>query len=188
MSEPMAVERLVEQWLRFDGYWTLTRVPFKIKTHGGGNSDFDVLGVNWKGEVVVAECKAGGRADDYFNLDAKGMRGWIEELCGKVKKDWRHFKQSYTNKKRLHLRRINTFIVVLPGRLNDQETKEKLESSLTKRYGFDVQIFGIHEVIQKIQDQVENDMGKRQRRYADTALEMIRWILRSHGRICWKKH
>ncbi len=184
----MALERLVEQWLRFDGYWTLTRVPFKIKRRGGGNSDFDVLGVNAKGEVVVAECKAGGRASDYFNFDAKWGRRWIEELCEKVKKDWPHFKQSDANKKRLHLRRIDTLRLVLPGRLNNQGTKEKLESSLTKRCGFDVQIFGIHEVIQKIQDNVEKDKNERRRRYADTALEMIRWILRSDGRICWKKH
>ncbi len=188
MSEPMALERLVEQWLRFDGYWTLTRVPFKILRRGGGNSDFDVLGVNAKGKVVVAECKAWGRANDYWDFDAKSDRRVIEKLCKKVKKDWPHFKQSYANKRRLKLRRIDTPRLVLPGRLSDPGTKEELESSLTKRCGFDVQIFGIHEVIQKIQDEVEKDKDKRRRRYADTALEMIRWILRSDGRICWKRH
>ncbi|MFQ5777012.1 MAG: hypothetical protein ACE5IP_03285 [Terriglobia bacterium] len=182
MSEPMALETLAEHLLRFEGYWTQTRVPFKTRR---GNSDWDVVGMSPSGRVVVAECKGVGSPRDYLNWDTPAKQRKIERWCKKAEDNWRYFLRSPANK-RLQLRRINEFRLFLPGKLPRSNAREKLEARLQRKYSFPVRLFSVQEIIQKLKLHVQRDMKERGKRYADPALEMIRWLLRAGGDIVWR--
>ncbi len=65
MSEPMAVEIVVEaEWI-LAGYWTKVRFPFQ--TEGGGWSDIDVLAYSPSAKhLVVSESKVQGPKDKVY--------------------------------------------------------------------------------------------------------------------------
>lgn len=185
MSEVMALESLVEQLLSFEGYWTKMRVPFKKPS--GANSDLDVLGIKRGGRVVVAECKGWGSPEDYWNFDAPSRRKYLDELCREARDNFKHFLRSQ-QAKRLEIDHIDEFYLVLPGRVGQEENREALSARLKQKHRLPVSVFRllcVHEVIRKLQDHVSKNMNERRKRYADTSLEMIRWVLRSGGRISW---
>ncbi len=182
MSEPMALERLAAEWLRFEGYWTELRVPYRKKNTF---SDIDVLGFRKQAPGVVAvECKGWGKATEYRHL-AKGRIDRIRRHCWRTKRSWASFQHS---NKRLGLGRIDELRLVWPGSFRKEATKIKLEKELTNKCGFKVRIFGVRDLIVQLENCVRNDLKERGKRYPDTALEMIRWVVRSGGRICWEKH
>ncbi len=182
MSEAMALETLMEHLLRFEGFWTRTRVPFKRKR--GGLSDIDIVGINHKGRGVVVECKGWGSPESYYNLNTAKRRLQIRQLCRKAKKDIPHFLKSEANKT-LGIRRIHEFRLVLPGKLDTGAPRKSLEQTLGKQMKCTVEIVCVDELLKKLVDHVAQDKNKRRKRYPDTSLEMIRWVLRSGGRICW---
>lgn len=184
MSEAMALESLAEQWLRSEGYWTQTRVPFRMRR---GNSDLDVLGVNLKRRVVVIECKGWGGPEYYPTYNTQRLEEEVVPLCRKAKKDLKYFLASVASRK-LEITRVYEFRLVLPGHLPDGAQKRDMEKDLKKRCGLacNLRIFSVHEVIRDLQKWVGEDMHIRRKRYADTALEMLRWVWRSGGQICWR--
>ncbi len=115
MSEAMAIESIVQEYAKFKGYLTETRVPFKLKR---GHSDFDVLGFNPKTKSsLVVECKAWGSPDQYpsYNDSKKWFKEEFEEIIGK----WERFKNSPTNK--WGLSKLDEIWYVIPGYCDDKE-------------------------------------------------------------------
>jgi hypothetical protein len=67
---------------------------------------------------------------------------------------------------------------------------ELYAEGLRKEYGMPVDhlnVKGIHEVIQDLYNSVNIDMHERRKRYPDSALEMLRWMIRAGGRTDWGK-
>lgn len=193
MSEAMALERLAEEWLRFQGFWTQTRVPFRLRGTAkkplGSSSDLDVIGIreNEKGlDVVVVEVKGHGAPNVYPDYTRHGRGREIIKICKEKKKDVRIFERSVRKDWGIH--RVNELRLVLGGKLvTAGDARRKLEHDLKHRYKlpFSVRIFSIDEMIRDLVECVRKDKDVRRKRYADSALEMIRWVLRSGGNICW---
>jgi hypothetical protein len=53
------------------------------------------------------------------------------------------------------------------------------EEFLGKRYDIRVQLYPIHRLLYELFQEVPKDMTRRRKRYADTAMEMLRWISRT---------
>ena len=188
MSEAMAVERMVEEWLRFQGHWTQTRVPFKKPR--GGNSDINVIGANLQRKrprVVVVEVKGHGSPSAYPDYTSPGRARQIEDLCKKEKRSIKQFLHSPAAK-HLGVTKVDELRLVEPGRLGPLgKRREDLEHTLRQKYRlpFELRIVSIDEVIKDLFKRVTTDKDERRKRYADTALEMIRWITRAKGQIEW---
>ncbi len=186
MSETMALESLAEQWLRSQGYWTQTRVPFKKRK---GNSDLDVIGVNLqgRGRVVVIECKGWYGPKDYPTFTSKGKKQDVVWLCQKAKEDLKYFLGSRASKDR-GIARVDEFRLVLPGYLPDGAKRRDMETQVKKRcrLPWDLRLFSVHEIIRDLQTWVKRDMYVSRKRYSDTSLEMLRWVWRSGGEIRWR--
>ena len=72
MSEVMAIESIAEEYAKFLGYFTETRVPFRLN---GSFSDFDVFGFNPRThKTIVIECKAWGGSKSYRSCDTNGEK------------------------------------------------------------------------------------------------------------------
>lgn len=171
MSEVMAIESIAEEYAKFLGYFTETRVPFKLKK---GNSDIDVLGFNPKTKTsLVIECKAWGSPDQYpsFTNSKKWFKEKLTEIIGK----WGYFKKAPTN--RWNLKNLDEIWFIIPGFCDD---KSKIETEISKELNHDIKIIPIHELILNIMFEVRKDKNIRRKRYANPALEFCRWLLRSY--------
>src|SRR5580704_9297762 len=98
MSEPMALELLVEHCLSLDGYWTQARVPFQTGKKKGANSDLDILAVarlaSKDPRVVVVEVKGHGRPEDYANYSNAGRQEELKQLLRNARKRVKQFRYS----------------------------------------------------------------------------------------------
>lgn len=171
MSEAMAIESIAEEYAKFLGYFTETRVPFKLKK---GNSDIDVLGFNPKTKTsLVIECKAWGSPNQYpsFTNSKKWFKEKLTEIIGK----WSYFKKAKTN--RWNLINLDEIWFIIPGFCDD---KSKIEAEISKELKHDIKIIPIHELLLNIMFKVREDKNIRRKRYANTALEFCRWLLRSY--------
>jgi len=171
MSEAMAIESIVQEYAKFKGYLTETRVPFKLKR---GHSDLDVLGFNPKTKnSLVAECKAWGSPNQYpsYNNSKKWFKEKFEEIIAK----WEHFKNSPTNKWRFS--KLDEIWYVIPGYCDD---KEQVEADLSTELDHNVRIIPIHELILDVMFEVKKDKDIRRKRYSNPALEFCRWLLRGY--------
>jgi hypothetical protein len=176
MSEAMAIESITEEFLKFLGYFTETRVHFKKER--GGNSDIDVLGYNPKTKKTIAvECKAYGGPDNYFNYDTDKRFLEIEGLFDDLLDGWGRFtdKESKTNK--WGFKRLDAMWIVIPGYC---EKKEEYKEILKKKFKQEIEIIPIHELIKNLINEVKKDKNLRRKRYSNPALELFRWLLRSH--------
>lgn len=192
MSEAMALERLAQEWLRFQGFWTQTRVPFRLRFNGktplGASSDLDVIGLRQNGkelDVVVVEVKGHGSPDTYPRF-TKSRKQKIIEICKAKKRDIRLFERSV--RKDWGIGKVNELRLVLGERLVPAgKRRNELERSIKRKckLPFRVRIFAIDEIIRDLVEYVRKDKDERRKRYADTALERIRWIIRSDGNVCW---
>ena len=185
MSEVMALEKIVELWLKSEGHWTETRVPFKKPS--GANSDVDVIGIKLNGKkakVVVVEVKGHGSPSAFPNYGSPGRTRGIKRLCSKEKKDLKSFLRS-DFAKQFGIKRVDEVRLVEPGRLPHKraELEHRLRQEL--RLPFVLRIYSVDEVIQLLWEWVIKNKDIRRKRYADTSLEMIRWILRSGRNIEW---
>jgi hypothetical protein len=172
MGEAMAIESIAEEYAKFKGYFTETRVPFKLEI---GHSDIDVLGFHLqKGTTLVIECKAWGSPDQYFNFC--GDRLGFRKEFRKIITHWKYFKKSPNNKK-WNLNRLDEIWYVIPGYCDD---KEEIEGKLSKELNHIIKIIPIHELIRDVMFEVKEDKDKRRKRYSNPALEFCRWLLRCH--------
>lgn len=172
MGEAMAIESIAEEYARFKGYFTETRVPFKLEI---GHSDIDVLGFHpQKGTTLVIECKAWGSPDQYFNFcgDTLGFRKEFRKIIT----HWKYFKKS-PNNKIWNFNRLDEIWYVIPGYCDD---KEEIEGKLSKELNHIIKIIPIHELIRDVMFEVKEDKDKRRKRYSNPALEFCRWLLRCH--------
>lgn len=178
----MAIEKLVEEYLKLEGYFTRTRVPFRTKQRGksrGGLSDLDVIGVKpKKNDNIVVECKAFGKSDSYPNYASSKRKKSLMKYARKLVKGAKEFK------KQSKIGSFKKYWIIIPGYLDDEQ-REQQERKIKGQLGKKVEIISIHKLIRDIIEKVEQDKGPRGRRYPDTALEMIRWMSRSfhHGRL-----
>lgn len=171
MSEVMAIESIAEEYAKFLGYFTETRVPFKLKK---GSSDFDVLGFDRKtGKTIVIECKAWGKSEDYISFDTDVRKKRIKEIIKNIIDNWVYFKKSSNNKWKLST--VDEILLVIPC-FCSRETKKELKNSFKVK----VEIMPIHELLMKIMIMVKQDKDKRRKRYSNPALEFCRWLLRSY--------
>lgn len=167
MSEAMAIELIVEEYAKLLGYFTETRVPFKLK---GGHSDIDVLGFNPKTEkTLMIECKAWGGPNDYYSYNNE--KKWFKEMI----RHWEFFKESPTNK--WDLSHLDELWLVIPGFCDD---KLQIETELAKEFNQIIKIIPIHELILNIILEVKKDKDIRRKRYSNPVLEFCRWLLRSY--------
>lgn len=175
--EPMAIERLVAEYLKLDGYFIKTRIPFH--TRKGSISDLDVIGIKTKNrDSIVVECKAFGSANVYPNYDTPRRREDIRKYAEKLVKRTRVFLSSESNKKQFKISRFRRYLIIVPGYLDD-DARTDLEIILKKKLRKRFRIMPIHELIQETIRRVEADKTQRGARYPDTALEMIRWMSRA---------
>ena len=73
--EAMSSELMVSALWELDGFLTLNRIPIRVQ---GGWSDIDVIGVNWKRHVRMAECKIRGSAREVLAIpDGKAFVGFL---------------------------------------------------------------------------------------------------------------
>lgn len=170
MSETMAIESIAEEYAKFKGYFTETRVPFKFII---GNSDIDVLGYNPKTKnSLVIECKAWGSPDKYPSFDDSE---WFKEIFKQIIKKWDYFKKAPTNK--WNLSSLDEIWFVVPGSCDH---KSQIEKEVKKELNHNVKIIPIHELILDIMFEVKKDKNVRRKRYSNSALEFCRWLLRSY--------
>lgn len=183
MSEVMAIEAIAEEYAKFLGYFTETRVPFKLGN--GSSSDFDVLGFNRKTDkTIVIECKAWGGPKDYTSFNTAGRKKQIKEIINNIIKNWAYFKKSPNNKWKLS--ELNKILLVIPGFCSSETKKELVHSvKLENKSTVEVEIMPIHELLMNIMIMVDDDKDERRKRYSNPALEFCRWLLRSyeHGHL-----
>lgn len=171
MSEVMAIESIAEEYAKFLGYFTESRVPFKLEK---GNSDIDVLGYNPKTKKsLMVECKAWGSPDQYPSFN--GCNSWFKEQFKEMVKKWDFFKKSPTNKWNIH--NLDEIWFIIPGFCDD---KLEIEENLSKEFSKIIKIFPIHELILNVMFEVKKDKDVRRKRYSNSALEFCRWLLRSY--------
>lgn len=167
----MAIEVMAEEYAKFLGYFTETRVPFKFNK---GNSDIDVLGYNpITKKTLVIECKAWGSPEQYPSYTKKKEE--FLDTFRKIIAKWDYFKASQTN--RWNLSNLDTIWYVLPGYC---ENKLQLEQELSNLFNCEISIIPIHELLLKIMIEVKRDKDIRRKRYSNSALEFCRWLLRSY--------
>lgn len=188
MSEVMAIETIVEEYAKFKGYITETRVS--LKTKKGGHPDIDIFGYNPKNKrLLMIECKAWGKADDYVSFDTpsriKRINGVFNDMARRWK-DFKDFKKSkLADRKRWSFRDLNELWLVIPGYFEKEESEhiqEQIKSKIKKKIKsiIDVKIIPIHEIILGIIKDVNKEKGERGRRYSNPALEFCRWLLRGY--------
>lgn len=83
--------------------------------------------------------------------------------------------------------KVKELRLILGERLPAADARRKFEQELKGKGKLEVHIFSIDEMIRGLVESVREDMYVRRKRYADTALEMIRWIIRSGGNVCWPR-
>ena len=173
MSEEMAIEKLVENYVNFEGYFTTFRVPYKKS--GGGLSDIDIIGYNPRNqETLLVEVKAWGSPESYKN--AEKWDDW-EEWIGELKDGWKGFTRGGSN--HWGFTKLDKVLIVLPAHFKTPNKEAILSEELSKKFGFKVEILPIHSLIERLFFKVNEDMIVRRRRYPDTALELLRWIIRT---------
>ena len=177
----MAIESLAEEYAKFAGYLTETRVPFMTKkrrgSKHGGNSDIDVLGYNPKSKkTLIIEVKAWGGPNDYPKYTRKDY-GFFNEYMQDMHDSWEQFKSSLTN--HWGFRKLDEVWFVFPGYCEDAD-KDAIEDLLNNKYSFNVKIIPINELLVHILKGVKKDKEIRRKRYENPALEFCRWLLRSH--------
>jgi hypothetical protein len=173
MTEPMAIEKLVAERYELDGYFTLLRVPFKLKS---GSSDLDVIAYDKKTkDTIIIECKAWGSPDDYSNFDTTARRRKIKWLFKDLKNRAEKFRQSETNV--WGIGKPKKLVIVIPGFFDD---KEVFENDVSHALKCKVELLPIHELIKELIEKVQTDKDIRRKRYGSTSLEFIRWLIRSY--------
>ncbi|MFA6321813.1 MAG: hypothetical protein WCY36_08180 [Candidatus Omnitrophota bacterium] len=189
MSEVMAIESIVAEYARFQGYFVETRVG--VKTKKGAHSDIDVLGFKQDGnlkEALLVECKACGTAGSYPDHHTKNQVKYIKNLFKKLIERWKWIskeeEQDQRWKKTLKRAGKITLWVVIGGSFNDTTKKTMLENKIKKQYMKvktikDVRIIPIHEILLGIIKEVREGKNERGKRYDNAALEFCRWLLRA---------
>lgn len=190
MSEGMALEKLAEEHARLQGYLTLVRVPFKRPLEKGkrnrANTDFDVIGFNRKtGKVLLVEVKGYFAPEAYPDWSTDGWdRSRVPVFVDDLAQKWQEFVVSSGVNDMLgfRLKDLGEIRMVIPGEWpNDRKGFERrLESLVRKRLRRPVRvsILPIHDMLLEIIKLVKTDKDIRRVRYADTALEAFRWLLR----------
>lgn len=167
----MAIESIAEEYAKFIGYLTETRVPFKLKK---GVSDIDVLGYNPKTKKsLMIECKAWGSSNQYPSFN--GYESWFKQQFKELINKWEFFKKSPTNKWNINY--LDEIWFIIPGFCDE---KAEIEEMLSKEFGKIIKIIPIHELILNIMFEVKKDKDVRRKRYPNPALEFCRWLLRSY--------
>lgn len=164
----MAIESIAEEYAKFHGYLTETRVPFKL---GAGHSDFDVLGYNPSNErTLVIECKATGKSESYPKKHYD-----FEQVFAEILERWEMFKASPTN--RWKLKNLNEAWFIAP--ISNDGDIDEISKNLGQKFAIVVRILPIHKLLIDILVEVKNDKDIRRKRYQNPALEYCRWLLRT---------
>jgi hypothetical protein len=185
MSEVMAIESIAAEYAKFKGYFVEARVPFRTDTNKNTLSDIDVIGVKTtrnKKDIVIIECKAWGKANDYLDYGTPRRKERIKGLFRKMFRNWRKFKKNVEIKRwRDALQNLDAlnFWLIIPGFL-DITAKRELQKNIIKPVNAEIEIIPIHEMLLDILGEVRKEMRGRGKRYSDSALEFCRWLIRGY--------
>lgn len=94
-----------------------------------------------------------------------------------LKEDWRSFIDGQKTNK-WGFRTFDKIRLVVDGHF-PTDGRERFQKELKTMAGCEVEILPIHEMIEQLFLMIKEDKNNRRKRYPDTALEMLRWLLRS---------
>jgi len=177
MGEVMAIERIAEELVRFNGYLTVCNMPFK---KGRGHGDLDIIGYRPKDKrILVVECKAWGGSDEYKNFSTQKEIENLRKLVGKIYEDWVAFTKSKTNLWEFKKNELKEIWLIIPGYFKNEETPRQIEEQASSNLGVQVKIMPIHMMIKELFERIKEDKDVRRKRYLDSASELIRWLFRA---------
>jgi hypothetical protein len=171
MTEIMAIEKIAEEHAKLEGFLTITRVPYKkVKNYG----DLDILAYSPEdGFLMLIDVKARGKVERYTNANTEKGREYIERRISGLMTYWPKFVSGNTN--RWKFKKLDKIRLIVDGPF---DAKHQFQEDLTKKFEVPVELLPIHELFEQIILRVNVDMRVRRKRYPDTALEFIRWLIK----------
>lgn len=184
----MTVEQIIEAYWKIQGYWTITRFPFKVakkrknRKNNSGWSDIDILAYNpIKKELVICESKVRKKKNALLGVS----NGNVGDYLGDFKTNTINFLNGDEIQKLVDFKSVDKVTIQFVGNVfwddkkdNKQNVTKKMENGIKNKVKnrlkskIEFQIHSTFDILCKIIEiERNNEQGKR---YGHPVLDIVR--------------